>query len=288
MLPSFISDSTEFAKQVIFGDTTESLVLEFKESVPLPPKGTPENVRREAQKELCRDIAQFANTNGGTLLIGIESGPGPSGMKVAKGVMPVQDVEGLRQRIEDAIAAYLVPSTFSHPIVPVNLVGNTILAINVPAHRDLVALWDRQAHTIEYVYRTSHGKEWLNPDEVERQRMNTSRAGRLAILQAKKDQRSEQIEVVGGFRNRAGSPPDGRWQAASAVFGPIGEHTFELRLSSDGKTHTVALPFSFVENAWVGSDGKVNLLLSVCIVRVNTSPPQAYLILERAVQPLAL
>ena len=43
----------------------------------------------------------------------------------------------------------------------------------------------RNGLLIEYVRRTSHGKDWMNPDEVERHLMNGSRAAKLALLAAK-------------------------------------------------------------------------------------------------------
>jgi hypothetical protein len=64
LIPRFIRCCDEFAEIVTLGSSTESLVLEFKKQIDgwKAPKGAPERPRREAQKELCRDVAQFANT----------------------------------------------------------------------------------------------------------------------------------------------------------------------------------------------------------------------------------
>jgi hypothetical protein len=58
----------------------------------------------------------------------------------------------------------------------------TIVAINVPPSLHLAALWhpDRK-RGIEYLYRTDHGKQWMNPDEVERHLMNGSRAMQIRL-----------------------------------------------------------------------------------------------------------
>src|SRR5437762_2632401 len=67
----------------------------------------------------------------------------------------------------------------------------TVVAVNVPPSLHLVALWHserrsqfEEKNSIEYLYRDSHGKKWMNPDEVERHIMNGSRAAKLAFDQA--------------------------------------------------------------------------------------------------------
>jgi hypothetical protein len=76
MLPTFIRSSLEFRSVVQLGSTPESLVLEFKANINAwnAPAG---KVRTKAQKETCRDVAQFANTVGGCLLVGVNEWSAP-------------------------------------------------------------------------------------------------------------------------------------------------------------------------------------------------------------------
>ena len=60
-LTSFIHSVLEFQSAVQLGSTPESLMLEFKAKID-GWNAAAGNVRKKAQKETCRDIAQFANT----------------------------------------------------------------------------------------------------------------------------------------------------------------------------------------------------------------------------------
>lgn len=274
MLPTFIRSAPEFQSAVQLGITPESPVLEFKETVNdwNPPAGDPQRQerRKEAQRETCRDISQFANTLGGCLVIGVTERLDPiSGIKVADSIAPVKDVEKLRQWVEQAIVNYLVPSTFTHDIVAIQLSEGSILAVNVPASRHLVSLWDHDNHTIEYVRRTSHGKDWMNPDEAERHLMDGSRAAKLAIIAAKEQARSDRVEIAGGlwWRRTNLSTSAERWNPNRPItFGQMQESWFELNVPTKRSPCPVTIPYELVEAAWVGASGAVTLMLKVRII----------------------
>ena len=275
MSPTFLHSASEFQAAVQLGDTPESLVLEFKETLNdwNPPAADPKRQerRREAQKEMCRDISQFANTLGGCLLLGVsERLDSTRGVKVADSITPIQEVEQLRQWIEQAIMNYLVPTTFTHDVVAITLPQGNILAVNVPASRYLVSLWDRANHTVEYVRRTSHGKDWMNPDEVERHLMDGSRAAKLALIAAKEQATSEQVEIADGIwqqssgKTRNWHPPPSR---LPITISQMSEYWFELRMNLPpfGDV-SVTVPYSLIKETWVNSSGRVMLLLTVRIV----------------------
>ena len=157
--PAFIYTPSDFAAVVQLGTTTESLFLDFKKTI---------NAKApDAQQETCRDIAQFANTEGGCLVIGVNERQDPiTGIKVADSISGLPDPDQIQQWIEQAIRNYLVPATFSHDVSIIQEPRGTVIAVNIPPSRHLVALWDNRGKrpTIEYVRRTSHGKDWMNPD----------------------------------------------------------------------------------------------------------------------------
>lgn len=236
VIATYIRTPAELAGAVQFGRTTESLVLDFKMAVHdwQIPKGAPERHERglEAQRETCRDIAQFANTDGGCLLIGVAEQRHPeTGIKVAERIATVEEPDGLRQWIEQAIRNYLTPATFSHDIAIVRAAGGVVVAVNVQQSVHVVALWDPPR--LEYVRRTSHGKDWMNPDELERHIMNGSRATKLALELAAREASIQGVRVVGGhwMRTPGQQHVPQRWTPQGNVtIGATNERWFELKV----------------------------------------------------------
>ena len=72
MLPTFIRSRTEFQSAVQLGSKPESLSIGVQ-SQDRRLERTCGKSPKEAQKETCRDIAQFANTLGGCLLVGVSA-----------------------------------------------------------------------------------------------------------------------------------------------------------------------------------------------------------------------
>ena len=189
-----IESAQDFRRLIKIGETAEGLHLDFKQEV-VWQKG--QSGKPTDPRELCRDVAQFANTEGGVLLIGVVE-KSQHGRKVATEVRPVDDPDGLTHWIEDAVTNFLVPNTFSKSIVPIELDEGRVLAVNIPPSIHLVALWDRhQKKTgIEYLRRTNRGKEWLNPDDVERHLMNGSRAAMLKVKEIFASRRGQNSDVA--------------------------------------------------------------------------------------------
>jgi predicted HTH transcriptional regulator len=169
-----IGNESDFLQLVDFGQTTESMTLDFKYDL-----NHFVAARQDDAKELCRDICQFANSEGGTLLVGIvEQKSGDA--RVTTAVHPIAGFDRRREWIEQAVQKHLVPATTPVYIDRVVLGAGPIVAINVPASERLVVVWDKALHTMECYRRTNHGKESLNPDEVLALMMNSARSSRPA------------------------------------------------------------------------------------------------------------
>lgn len=283
MTSVYIRTVEELDAGVKMGVTNEDLVLDFKTTIDNwdLPKAAKDyhKLKAKAEQETCRDIAQFANTNGGCLLIGVEERLDlATGLKVAVAINQVSEPDKMREWIEQAIANYLVPATFAHPIDILRDPRGIVVAVNVPPSLHLVALWHserrsqfEEKHSIEYLYRDSHGKKWMNPDEVERHIMNGSRAAKLAFELAVSQATKHEVRVAGGYW---GFPEDPRpndkyspWNVKGSVtIGRTNEHWFELIIPYGSATRCINLPYSVVEHVWVGSDEQLNLLLSVRVV----------------------
>lgn len=274
MQPRYIRNPAELDAAVTIGTTTEDIVLDFKRTINgwRVPKGTPAHVKAEAQKETCRDLAQFANTYGGCILIGVAERRDPAtNLNVADGIQSVADPDAMTHWIEEAVRNYLVPATFSRDIAIVNHPSGTVLSVNVQPSIHLITLWDSQQHTIECVRRTSYGKDWMNPDELERHIMNGSRATKLAFELALNHATKRDVLVGGGYwrfpPNPGRSDIYSRWNPKGpTTLGHVGEYWFELEIPYGAGSATVNLPYGVVEHVWVDADGQLNLLLSTRVV----------------------
>lgn len=262
-----MTNRSEFEQVVSMGVTAESKHLEFKGGY-----GWQGPKKEEQAVELCRDVAQFANTDGGVLLLGVSETVGTDGQKVAGAIKPLADVDGMKNWVEQAIRNYLTPSTFSREMLALPTAAGMILAVNVEPSLHLVALWHKQLKVgIEYLYRTDHGKQWMNPDEVERHLMNASRATRLAVQQVKQEALSQgPVELVPAI-NTLNYDGSGALltiaQGLRPVLGNIGERSVGLTVYSDESNQCVEVPYGVIRDAWVTTDGRPGLYLSVRLLQ---------------------
>ncbi|MEZ4225965.1 MAG: ATP-binding protein [Polyangiaceae bacterium] len=277
-----IHNAKDFERRIVIGEAAESKYLEFKAEY-----AWHRDDRREQGVECARDVAQFANTEGGTILVGIDEGVGASGLKVASAVRGVDDPSGLIGWIEQKIRTSLVPATVSRHCVNFEVNGKALVAINVPPSVHLVAVWDTERKRgVEYLYRTDHGKEWMNPDEVERHLMNGSRAAKLAVMAI-----WEKLDDAARGRPIVLVPPiavqqehfDPLWPTMLRRWiehEPEGESRPNLKHLGDNELeilmygerslgHLVRVPYAYVQAVWVTSDSRLALGLSVRIVRAK-------------------
>jgi len=258
---------------VQFGTTPESLHLEFKTLYRWTDEAS---ATKQAEAiELCRDLAQFANAEGGVLLVGVSEEAKPDGRKVASGIVSVQDPDGFVRWVEQAVRNNLVPSTFSKTVRTVDTSAGLVVAINVPPHIHLVGLWpqaDRRG--IEYVKRNNHGKGWLNPDEVEEHLMDGSRAVRLAAKRVFEGTSATRfVDIV---------PPIAMWVATMSeqlaytaqlsrdhevqpILKSVDEHHVVLSMSPSATV--LHVPYPLIKSIWVGADGRPALSLAARIIR---------------------
>lgn len=259
-----IRSPEDLARAVAFGETTENRWLEFKALYEDGP---------EADDELARDIAQFANTEGGVLLIGIAEDRRSDGRHVAREGPGVADVNRLKARLEQSIRNHLVPSTFTREVVEIESAGKVIVAVNVPPSIALVALsHPEEKRGIEYLYRTDLGKSRMNPSEVERHMMNGSRASRLAVqrLHEELGARFTQpldlvppivIESTAGVGQHREHDTNRR---LNPIISDVSEHHVQITLGSSRVC--VNLPYSLIRDAWIAADQRPALALAVRIV----------------------
>lgn len=134
-----ITTQAELEALVVRG-RPETAVLEFKATVDgwNAKKGTPDAVRQDAQRELCRDLSQMANSAGGHVVYGVEEDKATDGVKVAGAWAPLSDPEAMKAWIEDVLPNYCVPSTFTKEAHLVDIPGGRALVVTVQPSRSAV------------------------------------------------------------------------------------------------------------------------------------------------------
>jgi len=179
-----IENETEFARMVFPGRSgpgREGLHLDFKRELP------------DDGREIALDIAAFANMEGGVLAYGVDEDEGPDGRNIATSIVGIGDVDDAAARVEQAMSQWLHGLDFRpRPEKLMPLPANHVLVVNVPASPRLVgarAVSEKRGGIV-YPYRTTHGKDYLRPEDVERRIMGTSARAmriRLADLLAEAD-----------------------------------------------------------------------------------------------------
>lgn len=269
-----IANVADFRRVVRFGETPEGLQLEFKRDLNAwAAKDAAQ--RANGRKEFCRDVCQFANTNGGTLLIGVDE-IDRDGVRVASGIHPLDDCDDRRGWMQQAISQFLVPATLPVTIEPLTLPEGRIIVVTIPASERVVTVWDKDEGTIECLRRTNHGKEYLNPTQMQELMLNTGRISKLALDRVRAEVQGEDVELASGVWVRES---DGRYRRFPEMSirmrrfdseSVLDEHDFELVLAlpdSQGLT-CLRVPYGLLREAWVTSDRKIGLFLHARVLFV--------------------
>ncbi len=118
-------------------------------------------------RDLAVDIAAFANSQGGVLVVGVAEDPDRPG--VAGQLHPIDVAETI-----DGIESALNRWTFGFDVRPrplrlvVDDSGADVVVVNVdPSPRLVSVRSDSGKPEICYPFRTTHGNAWLKPEEVE-------------------------------------------------------------------------------------------------------------------------
>lgn len=158
---------------LVVGATREDHWLDFK--------GLDENGRsyaegRKGQRECARDVAQFANAAGGTLVIGAEEDG-----HVLLGFRSVPRAHDLLRWIDETVKGALEPVPAIDPYVIETAGGESVIALNIPPALSLVAR--RSDEKYEFPIRTADARRYLRLAEVEARMQGRERMTSLRIEQ---------------------------------------------------------------------------------------------------------
>lgn len=266
---------------VTLGATPESLFLEFKDRYEWQGGS-----KKDHAAEVARDVAQFANSQGGVLLVGVSEERRPDGSAVASEIVGIDNISGFKGWVEDAIRNHLTPATFRHPIEQIRAETEvSFLAINVPPHARLIAFWPKRSRSIEYLYRTNHGKSWMNPDEAEAHMLNQLRAVQIDAMRTieecsrrrASDPQALRLHLVPPIRRRVvdqrngvnGFEPDP--EARARLMG-VDDHAVHVKIG----TASLRIPFALISAVWMTSESEPAMSLN-CRIERSTDGTNVYL-----------
>jgi hypothetical protein len=298
----FIRDAAHLRRAVISGRSTENEVIEFKLSYdprqPRDPKKVP------LAHEAARDIAGFANSGGGAIIVGVDETEGSdTDYRVAKEIMGVENPEAAKEWLDDAPRQFLVPRTLAYSIDPIQFEERAVLVVNVvPDPGGSVAVWSAAtAERMEFPYRTSVGKKYMNPDDIAR-RMGTGVRATAVTLRRLADATDKKIVVLASLVKTGRSETDVEYNTRlgalrvtqglrlgddqktrirvyegvanqCAALLNIGETEFELQV----KAHHLTIPYALVRSVWRTADGLIGMIVSCDVVLPDRNFGQSWL-----------
>lgn len=232
MLYTPFKTAQDFESLIHLGETSESIHWDYKQS--FSPKKS---------EDFAVDLAAFANTFGGTLLIGVaEKSNGAK--KVASGFVPGINVEEIRKIVHTHVSEIISPK-IDVQVVPIDVSGSLVVAINVEPSINLVGVClDRDRRSFSFPYRTEFGNQFMTFEEVEK-RMADNKT-RAMYLKLKK------YIPSGGKVNVYPAPIANNkieWR-----FEWIHNSENEIRLDQNGY-RSIDIPISFIEEVWNGRGG---------------------------------
>jgi hypothetical protein len=172
-----IRSSAEIASRLIVGTTREDHWLDFKG---LGADGRAYKNNDEGKRECRRDVIQFSNASGGTIVVGAVEQD-----HVLVGFMSVPDPQGFVRWIDEIVKEHTEPAPAIEPYVVSPSSGEELVAVNVPPALRLVGLRSKDAY--EFPLRTADSRRYLRLSEIEARMQDQDRVHRLRLEQIAPD-----------------------------------------------------------------------------------------------------
>ncbi len=225
----------DFESRIRLGETPENIYWDYKSVL---NSKNPTNI--------AIDMAAFANTYGGTILIGVsEKGTEElNGLKVAKEFVPKIDAEAIKKQI-CSIASNSIFPQIGVQIDPIKISDNLIVAVNIEPSVNLVGVrTDNERGNFCFPYRTEYGNTFMSFMEVEERMVNNkTRSMFLKLKEFIPEKEKVMIYPVPMCNNRSEWTLE--WVDGSEN---------EVKLERNG-VKSIIVPISFIEEVWKGNVG---------------------------------
>ena len=222
----------DFESLIRMGETPEGIHWDYKQA--FNPKDP---------ADIAIDLAAFANTYGGTLLIGVAEKK-INGLKVASSFVPNVDAEEIKKLVHTRIHEIISPK-IDVQVVPIEVSGNPIVAVNVEPSINLVGVClDRDRRQYSFPYRTEYGNQYMIFEEVEKRMVDNKT--RAMYLKLKK-------YLPNGGRVMLYPFPIRNYQT-QWCFNWMDGFDNEIKLEANG-FGSIVVPISFIDEVWRGHEG---------------------------------
>lgn len=261
MKPVYLYSTQDVSENISLNCTQETLFVEFKKEVNLKNR----QLKNALAEELACDICQFANTLGGTILIGVEEGEGSiSGLSVAKRFVNVDNIEQIRVFLNDKVRNNYYPSSIKFDIVAIEVENDIcLLAINVsPLPNSMACVFSPSSSDyLRYPFRTEFGKKYMRPFEVEARMNNRNRSLYLQLLNLW--QADMEVQILSPIiKEEKSSTLQWDHRDINIVILELFENEFQLRVINQ----LINIPYSLLQDVWTTHDGKIGIILNAQIV----------------------
>lgn len=261
MKPVYFYSIQEISKNIVLKNTQETIFLEFKQAINLENK----HLKTRLAEELACDICQFANTLGGSILIGVKEGKGKiSGLSVATCFVNVSNLEEVRIFINDKVRNFYYPSSMNYDIVAIEIKHNiSLLAINIyPLTNNVACVFSPSSPDyLRYPFRTEFGKKYMRPYEVEEKMNNRTRGLYLQLLNIWR--RDKEIQILSQVIKQEKDPTllwDNR--DLNIFISELFDHEFQLRINDQ----IINIPYGLLKEVWTTYDEKIGIIINAKIV----------------------
>jgi Putative DNA-binding domain len=221
--------------------TEESEYLDLKEQ-PWPDTD-------DGKREIARDVAQFANHLGGSIIVGAVE----DGKDRLTGYVTVAEAAKVAQRVNDVCHGALSPRAELRITTILIAHAKEIVVINVMPHVGIVAIKVKGSDRWEFYRRYGKGKRPVSFEEVEHM-WTEGRRGQVILSKVPVDPTQDQTRLV--IVDAVASDPAFLREPVRLM---LHDSCFELELKN-GKHFF--LPYEFVRAAWPDLNGQWTVSLT--------------------------
>jgi len=233
--------------------------------------GTPESIywdykarySFENKEEFAKDICAFANTFGGSILIGVLENKNVANLKVASGLLSVQDAERIKSDIYNGVLPLIAPSP-SVFVDVFSIEAQTIISVNIDPLVNSIACVKKidRVHFFCYPYRSDFGKQYYTPLEVEKIMSSSSYRAAEIFFRENVNEQTDILLISPVFQK----PQNGNMFLINleAVFHM--EHLYDWGFDLKYRNMRCNVPFSAIKRIWKNLSEKIELELELFIV----------------------
>ena len=153
----------DFQNRIHLGETPETIHWDYKSVL-----------NSKEPTNIAIDLAAFANTYGGTILVGLSEKRTEelNGLKVAMEFVPNIDAESVKKQICSIASNHIVPQIGVN-VIPIKIFDNLVVAVNIEPSIDLVCVkTSNERGNFCFPYRTVYGNSFMSFKEVEERMVN--------------------------------------------------------------------------------------------------------------------